>query len=71
VKVDVHQGSVFSPLLFITVLKALFRSLRGRLPMELVYPDDLVLLADSENLLVEKIKRWKAGVVDRGVRVNM
>ena len=65
VKVGVHQGSVLSPLLFITVLEALFRGFRGGLPMELLYADDLVLLADSEDLLVEKIKMWKTGMEEK------
>jgi len=29
------------------------------LPMELLYADDLVLMADTEQLLVEKIKKYK------------
>ena len=52
VKVGVHQGSVLSPLLFIIVLETLSRRFREGLPMELLYADDLVLLADSEALLV-------------------
>ena len=37
VKVGVHQGSVFSLLLFIIVLEALSREFREGLPMELLY----------------------------------
>ena len=63
VKVGVHQGSVLSPLLFIIVMEALSRTFREGLPMELLYADDLVLVADSEELLMEKIKNgrlvWK------------
>ena len=70
-KVGVHQGSVLSPLLFIIVMEALSRNFRGGLPMELLYADDLVLMAESEELLVEKIRKWKAGMEDRGLRVNM
>ena len=55
VRVGVHQGSVFSPLLFIIVLEALSREFREGLPMELLYADDLVLVAGTEELLMEKL----------------
>ena len=42
-----HQGSVLSPLLFIIVLEALSREFREGLPMELLYADDLVLVAET------------------------
>ena len=50
-KVGVHQGSVLSPLLFIIVLETLSREFREGLPMELLYADDLVLMAETEELL--------------------
>ena len=45
VKVGVNQGSVLSPLLSITVLEALTREFRTSCPWELLYADDLVLIA--------------------------
>jgi hypothetical protein len=71
VKVGVHQGSVLSPLLFIIVLEALSQKFRGGLPMELLYADDLVLMAETEEKLVEKINLWKVGLEESGLRVNM
>jgi hypothetical protein len=71
VKVGVHQGSVLSPLLFIIVLEALSRQFRVGLPMELLYADDLVLLADSEEELVKKLNTWKSGLEEKGLRVNI
>ena len=56
VRVGVHQGSVLSPLLFIIVLEALSREFREGLPMELLYADDLVLVAETEELLMEKLR---------------
>ena len=53
VKVGVHQGSVLSPLLFIMVMEALSREFHTDRPWELLYADDLVVIADSvEELLV-------------------
>ena len=65
-----HHGSVLSPLLFIIVLKALFREFREGLSMELLYADDLVLMAESEELLMEKLRKWKNGMEAKGLRVN-
>ena len=71
VRVGVHQGSVLSPLLFIIVLEALSREFRQGLPMELLYADDLVLVAETEELLMEKLRKWKKGMELKGVRVNI
>jgi hypothetical protein len=71
VKVGVHQGSVLSPLLFTVVLEALSKEFREGLPWELLYADDLALLAESESEVVEKIRRWKRGLEEKGLRVNM
>ena len=57
VKVGVHQGSVLSPLLFIIKLEALSREFREGLRMELRYADDLVLIAETKELLLEKVRR--------------
>ena len=63
VSVGVHQGSVFSPLLFIIiVLEALSRDFRVGLPWELLYADDLVLIADSLRGAEEKIRKWREGM---------
>ena len=41
------------------------------LPWELLYADDLVLLADSEEDLKRKLQRWKSGLEAKGLRVNV
>ena len=38
--------------------------------MELLYADDLVLMAESEELLLEKLRKWKNGMEAKGLRVN-
>ena len=71
VKVGVHQGSVLSPLLFIIVMEALSRKFRAGLPYELFYADDLVLIAETEKMLLEKLSKWKENIEGKGLRVNM
>ena len=66
-----HQGSVRSPLLFIIVLEALSREFREGLPIELLYADDLVLMAESGVLLMEKLRTWKNGMEAKVLRVNI
>jgi len=70
VRVGVHQGSVLSPLLFNVALENLSREFREGMPMELFYANDLVLMADSEELLKEKLRKWKTGMEAKGLRVN-
>ena len=48
VRVGVHQGSVLSPLLFTIVSKALSREFREGLPTVLLYADNLVPVAETE-----------------------
>ena len=71
VRVGVHQGSVLSHLLFIIVMEAVYSEFRVGLPWELFYADDLCLLAETEENLVVKIKRWKQEMELNGLRVNM
>ena len=70
VNVGVHQGSVLSPLLFIIVMDSVARKAGSSLPWEILYADDLVLLAESEEQLKQKIKNWKDNFSAKGMTVN-
>ena len=41
------------------------------MPWELFYADDLVLLAESRKILMEKIKIRKEGLESKGLNVNI
>jgi len=69
VKVGMHQGSALSPLLFVTVMEALFREFRLALPWELLYADVLVVIAETEEDLIKRLNEWKHFVENRGMRV--
>ena len=71
VKVGVHQGSVLSPLLFVIVLDALSHEFRTGTPWELLYADDLVISAETEEGLKMKLNKWKTEMEAKGLRVNM
>ena len=71
VGVGVHQGSVLSLLLFILVLEALLRQFRTGVPLELLYADNLSVMADSLEQCIARLKVWKEGMEHKGLRVNM
>ena len=71
VNVGVHQGSVLSPLLFIIVLEALSQEFRTGCPWEILYADDLVIIAESLDELLRKLATWKQKLETKGLRINM
>jgi len=71
VKVGMHQGSALSPLLFVIVMEAISREFRVALPWELLYADDLTVIAETEEELIKRLTEWKDNVESKSVRVNM
>ena len=70
VEVGVHQGSVLSPLLFAVVMDVVTREAREGLPWELLYADDLVIVATSREELQRKVKAWRDSLTRKGLKVN-
>jgi len=60
VKVDMHQGSALSPLLFVIVMEAL-ENLKLPYHGEL-YADDLVVIAETEDDLIKRFNEWKDNI---------
>ena len=71
VKVGVHQGSVLSPLLFVIVLEALSRECRVGVPWEMLYADDLVIVAKTLEELETRYSAWKNSMESKGLRINL
>ena len=57
VKVGMHQGSALSPLLFVIVTEAICRV---ALPWELLYADDLAVIAETEQELTKRLNDCQA-----------
>jgi len=49
-------------------MKMISRQLRGGLPLELLFADDLILMAGSEESLHNKIVKWKSGLGAKGLK---
>ena len=66
-----HQGSALSPLLFVIVMEAISREIRVALLWELLYTDDLAIIAETEEELIQRLNEWKDNAESKGLRVNM
>jgi len=43
----------------------------SQLPWKLLYADDLVVIAETEDDLIKRLSDWNENVENRGLRVNM
>ena len=71
IKVGVHQGPPLNPLLFVIAMEALLREFRVGCPWELLYADDLVLMAETLEDLKRNLTSWKDNIEAKGIRVNV
>ena len=67
INVGVHQGSVLRPILFIIVMEALSREFRTSCPLELLYTDNRLIIAGTQEELLEKFSRWKTNIGSKGL----
>ena len=54
----------------VIVKEMISRELRAGLPLELLYADNLILMAESEESLRDKIVKWKSGLEAKGLKMN-
>ena len=70
IKVGLHQGSGLSPFLFIVVLDVISENFRTGLPWELLFADDLAVVAENEEELQGRWLKWQIGMEEKGLKVN-
>ena len=58
-------------MLFVIVMVAISREVRVALPLELLYADDLAVIAETEDELIKRLNEWKENVESKGMRVIM
>ena len=70
VNVGLHQGSVLSPFLFVTLMDVLTEDLQLELPWTVLYADDIMLcMIETEELNI-RLEEWRQKLEDRGLRIN-
>ena len=47
IQVGIHQGSALTPFLFIVVMDTLVNEIKSAIPWELVFADDIALMAET------------------------
>ena len=55
----------------VIVMEAISTEFRVALSSELLYADELVAIAETEEDLIQRLNDWKNNVENRGTRVNM
>jgi len=68
--VGLHQGSALSPFLFIMVMDVVTTGCRTGLPWELLFADDLVIIAETEEELQRRWLDWQRDMASQGLKVN-
>ena len=69
-EVVLYQGSVLSRLLFAAVMDVVSSEARSGLPSELLYADDLVLMAPTMDQPGRRVTEWRTSLLDKGLKVN-
>ena len=67
IEVGLHQGSVLTPFLFVLVMDMLSEMIASVDIWELLYADDLVVMAHSEEDLQLRILEWQDSLETRGL----
>lgn len=70
VKTGLHQGSALSPFLFVLVLDVLSENIRRQDKWEMLFADDLVITAETEEELQRRVLEWQERLENGGLKVN-
>lgn len=70
VEVGVHQGSALSPWLFNIVMDFVTKKIQHGLPWNLLYADDVALVAESAEKLQVSLNEWITALEGSGLRVS-
>jgi hypothetical protein len=70
VEVGLHQGSVLSPYLFITIMDELTKAIQKEVPWAMVFADDIVLVSESIEDLQLELDAWRKELEANGLKIS-
>ena len=65
-----HQGSALNPLLFAVIIDVLSEHLRAENLRELLFSDDLAIMADNKEQLQARLLKWQECLEKYGLKMN-
>ena len=71
IDVGLHQGSALSPFLFVVLMDTLTEEVRTKALWELIFEDDITLVAGTEEELQEKVQRWQRNLSRGGLKMSV
>ena len=70
IKVVIHQGSGMSQFLFITIMETLGAEARTAVLWDLIFADDIALIARTREELQLKVIRWQEALLKGSLKMN-
>ena len=70
IKVRLHRGFALCPLLSAVIIDVLSKHIRTESLWELLFADDLIIKADSEEQLQERLVKWQESLEHFGLKMN-
>ena len=67
VKVDLHQGSALSPLLYITPMDVISEKVKMVPPYSMLFANDIVLCNNTMEGLMESLDKWREVLEKKGL----
>lgn len=70
VGMGLHQGSVLSPFLFVVIMEILTKNIVEDAPWSMLFADDIVLNAETDKELEQKLEEWRSCLEDSGLKIS-
>ena len=70
IEVGLHQGSAFSPLLFVIIIDVITEEIEEGTPWTMLFADDLVSCDPDREMMEVRLERWRECMEKNGFKVS-